>query len=739
MCCAAVLLALAGCSGGSQSTAKKFDNSAVTAMPEDNLIAENEKLRLEFDRETAGVILTDLATGMRWSTTPEDSGEPEYDELGMPVSKHPRVKSVLAVKYLDYETNTEIDILSYNGAVENGRVRCALGKNSLLAEFYFDEAGFMIPVEFILNEDSLQIRIDPSKIQESENQIVEISIAPFFCSAENDSQDTYVFVPSGSGAIIDARERSQQGVTYSSQVYGYDYSIKRDTIVSNTASVRLPVYGVRSAEGQGMLAIIDSSADSAVIEAVAGSTAMGYTSVYGKFQMRGYTNHEAVIFSWDKIEKLVYSERMIDTPVSVSFYPLTGGSANYTGMAEKYRDYLVKSGKLSEGGEEKLLNLTFAGGTLITKSFLGIPYSSMFAATTLEEVGEILEDISDKTVCGINVKLKGYGTSGTDVGKIAGGYKIDGSLGSKKELESLNAFCGENGISLYMDFELTRFSSSGGGASSFFDAAYDSGRQRVLQYSYDIAVRDTVEDTQYYLLSPSKITGIADKLIKKTSGFAIDGISLESLSSVSYSDYSDKSNSAYYSKSGFGDIVTSVLEKIGEAGKKVMVSDANAYAAVNADVIFDAPLVSDKNTIFSADVPFYAMVFKGYVPMASTSLNLSSDREQLLLRAVEAGCGLQYTVTADWDNSLIGKEYPLFYNSVYENISDTLAAEVSDMAEYFEMISGAKIASHNILENGLRETVFDNGVRVYVNYSGNTLDSPAGDVAPLDYSVMEKS
>lgn len=739
MCSVVVLLALTGCSGDPQPTALKFDNSAVTAMPKDNLIAENEKLRLEFDKETAGIILTDLSTGLRWGTTPEDSGEPEYDELGMPISKHPKVKSVLSVKYLDYETNTEVDILSYNGAVKNGRVRCALGKNSILVEFYFDEAEFMIPVEFILNDDSLQIRIDPLKIQESENQIIEISVAPFFCSAENGSQGTYLFVPSGSGAIIDARERSQQGITYSSQVYGYDFSIKRDTMVSNTTAIRLPVYGVRSADNKGMLAIIDSSADSAVIEAIAGSTAMGYTSVYGKFQMRGYTNHETVIFSWDKVEKLVYSERMIDTPVSVSFYPLTGSSANYTGMAEKYRDYLLRSEKLFENGEENLLNLTFVGGTLITKSFLGIPYKSMYAATTLKEVEEILADIYSETDCGINVKLKGYGTSGTDVGKIAGDYKIDSSLGSKKQLENLKAFCGENGIAVYMDFELIRFSSSGGGASTFFDAAYDSGRQRVLQYNYDIAVRDIVEDTKYYLLSPSKITDIVDRLIDKTAGLAIDGISLESISSVSYSDYSDKNNSAYYSKSGFSDVVTNVLKKFEGIGKKVMVSDANVYAAVNSEVIFDTPLVSDKNTIFFADIPFYAMVFKGYVPMVSTSVNLSADREELLLRAIESGCGLQYTVIANWNNSFIDKEYPLFYNSVYENISDAMVEEVTAITEYFEMISGAKIASHNILENGLRETLFDNGVCVYVNYSGNSLKSPAGEVAPHNYSVMEKS
>ena len=64
------------------------------------------------------------------------------------------------------------DALSYTGAVQNGRVRCAKGKDSLLVEFYFDEPGFMIPVQYILKESSVQIRINPKNISENENRVV---------------------------------------------------------------------------------------------------------------------------------------------------------------------------------------------------------------------------------------------------------------------------------------------------------------------------------------------------------------------------------------------------------------------------------------------------------------------------------------------------------------------------------------------------------------------------------------
>ena len=54
------------------------------------------------------------------------------------------------------------------------------------------------------------------------------------------------------------------------------------------------------------------------------------------------------------------------------------------------------------------------------------------------------------------------------------------------------------------------------------------------------------------------------------------------------------------------------------------------------------------------------MVFGGYVPMYTGSLNLSEDCSELLLGAVEGGCGISYTLIYKWDRRMIAAEYPLF-------------------------------------------------------------------------------
>lgn len=106
----------------------------------------------------------------------------------------------------------------------------------------------MIPVDYILREDSLLATINPADIEESENQVTSVALAPFFCAAENDADNSWMLIPSGSGTLIYPKTLSQQGTNYSAQVYGEDASIEKWDMPSSEKSVRLPVYGAKTAK-----------------------------------------------------------------------------------------------------------------------------------------------------------------------------------------------------------------------------------------------------------------------------------------------------------------------------------------------------------------------------------------------------------------------------------------------------------------------------------------------------------
>lgn len=735
VCCFAIVLSLAACANNDFGSLE-YQKVSASDKPKGNLIAENANYTLELNKLNMGIVLTSKATGEKWSTTPIDPTAPEVDEFGMPVKKHPRVESILAVEcknFIEDESNT---YYSYSDAVQDGQVTYETVNDGIVINYHFADAQVMIPLECTLTDSGVKLSVDPTKIQENDNKVIGISIAPFFCGVKNDTENSYLFVPSGSGAIVGVQSKSEQGETYSAQVFGEDPSIDEVALISTKETVKLNVFGSK-AGSSAMCAIIDGSPDSAKIQVISGSTTFGFSSCYASFVMRGYTNHVAQLFYEEK-ERLVYSKKMINKPVSVSFYPLSGEEANYSGMAKCYRNYLTDTYGLTETENDVALNLRLLGGTEMKKSFLGIPYETVYPTTTVAAAKKIIEETKAQLGSNFTVQLKGYGDSGLDVGKIAGNYTLNGNLGTVKELKSLLEFTKGNNIGTYFDFDIERFNQNSSGITKFSDAVTNAGELKALQYHYDMAVRDKNKDSAYNLLTPEAFGEVFGKVLKKTAKFDLFGISLDTVSSVAYSDYTNKEDSTYYSKNGFSAAANQVIKSAKEDGKKFMASGANIYAAALADVITEAPVTSDKSNLFLYDIPFYQMVFKGSVPITVQSVNLAADSSFVVLKAVESGSGLGYTVIDSWDSGVIDAKYPYFYNSVYSDIKDGMFGCAKQLSDYYEKINGQKIVSHNVFEDGLRETVFENGVTVYVNYTDNTLTSPMGEVAPHDYLITEK-
>ncbi len=728
-------LSLVGCGTNPDMLSLAFDENVSSEAPSDTLIAQNENYKLEIDTEKYGVVLTDLKTGKVWSTIPRQEGPPKYDALGMPIGNHVQVDSMLLVSYIDGQNKVEGVTQSYTSAVMGGRVRTAKGEKGVVIEYYFDDIEIMIPVEFILHEDSLQLRVDPKKIQESGGKVTGISFAPFFCSAENDTQDAYLFFPSGSGALVGNTAISPQGYKYSSSVYGRDLTNEQTTILSKGRDVRLPVFGAKTDATTAICGVIEEGEESATIEAVSGSTTFGRSTVYPTFELRSY-----IVFkgkSGTASDKNVYAENKLDSPLSVRYYPLSDEKANYNGMAQAYRAFLTETGKMPTLTEDVNLNLTLVGGELVPKSFLGIPYSDLFAATTLQDVYNITNEITSSVNGKTTLKLKGFTATGIDVGSVGGGYVINENLGKIADLKKLKQLCDDKSVGMYFDFELVKFGGSSDGFSNFKDAVYNSGEIKTVNYNYNIATGLNEKSTGYNLLTPRKFIEATQKLLDKTANWDLGGVSLESLSQNSYSDYSDDSSPEYYARSYFGDRVTESLKLLKDNGKKVMSSDANQAAAIVSDVIVEAPIASSKANIFTEDIPFYSMVFKGNVGLTGESVNLATNPRRALLQSVEAGYGLNYTVINNWENSLITCYSPIFYNSKYADIKDDILANQAELSDYYGKIAGAKISAHNILAAGVRETVFDNGVHVIVNFNNTPVATAVGEVAAEGFVVWE--
>jgi hypothetical protein len=727
-----MLFVLTACSNTSVWKNDSFDTKASTdKLKNGAVVAENDLYQLVWVSTSCSVSLIEKETGLTWGTVPVSDDEPQFDSLGMPIKKHALVESAIAIEYMNPDTNIEEQSLSYTSAVSNGRVIAEKIKDGVCVKYYFDDVEIMVPVNYKLREDSVSVNINTKEIQENTRRLTAISVSPFWCSAKNDALDSYLFFPSGTGAIIEPNTISQTGVTYSAQVYGDDPVMTMKDDVTNEKSVRLPVFGAKSGL-TASLGIVESSAESAIIETKVGSSAIKYSGVYTKFLVRGYSPNLAVFMNGVEKELNIYSLSMIDSQLAIGFYPLSNDNANYSGMANLYKEYLTEKEKLKKTTNDSSINISVVGGMLIDKSFLGVPYKELLPSATISETQDIITEISKKTNAKISARMLGFGKSGIDNTSYAGGYGIDKKLGTKKQLSQLSEFCNKNGIDLYFDFDLISLKSSSGGYNKIFDSAYSSLNKIANIYEFNVASRSRIDSSKYNLLSRELLIDGAKKVAKNINKWNISGFSLSALSNTAYSDYSIKDSVKYYSKlnmqSDVGEIYGVVFKDY-----KIAADDANLYAALKANVIFNSPTVSSNQLIFTEDVPFYQMVFKGYVPIAGQQINTAANWKSEFLRTVESGCGLNYLLTYNYSNNYINHNGYEFVSSKYDDIKNKIYDDYDLVKEYYNQINGAEISQHAIMDSGLHHTTYSNGVQGFVNYSKGAIKSPIGKVEPESF------
>lgn len=728
---------LTGCGANEEKVKNNsFDTEAVSNSFSEEVIAENNNYSMVFNTVTKGVTLNDKLTGKVYGTSPLEEGGVQYDELGMPIKRHPQLESVLFIKYLDTVKNTVGEAISYTSAVKNGRTVFEKAENGIKVKYYFDDAQIMVPVTYTLREKGLAVSIDPKEIQENENMLLSVSVAPFFCSSKNTEENGYILYPSGSGALVYPKEISQPGETYSAEVYGVDASKEVWDKVTTDKAIRLPVFGAKAGE-QAVCGIIEDGAESSLLDMKIGSTSIGYSSVYVTYQLRGYTANIKELYNNRFYKGDVYSDNMIDAPLTICYYPLVGEKADYSGMAEVYRNYLDETNGKKETEKVSTMDISFVGGTMIQKSFLGIPYKTLFTTTTVKDAADIVTELKNDGVNISNLTLLGFGENGIDSNKLGGGFKLDSKLGNAKELKSLQKNCNENGVDLFFNFDVVAFTKTANGYNSYFDAATRANKKVAKLYNFDVAVLGRDTENSYSILNRDRITDAVNDAYKTVSKWNLGGVGLSSLSSIAYSDYSNKENSKYYSKAGISAQVSEILARASEKKIKVMSNDANAYAAKVSDLNLNIPTFSSNAYLFDVDIPFYAMCFRGRTAISSDSLNLVTDAKTQILRSVESGAGIAYTLTNDYSTKLLDSTSSVFYNSLYEDLKDDIKSVYGSVSSFYEKIGNSKIVSHKIHENGLRETVFQNGVKVFVNYRDTELTCEAGTVSQNSFLVWE--
>lgn len=736
--CLAVLLllpmVLTGCGKKTEKALGSYTELNGTLCETQTVKMAGSNYELTWVKDRARFVLKDTVSGNEFYSTPEWGESRE-------------TCSPLVVHYYDEKDNLSsvdglTDCVDYYYSKNSDDTRSAYSvepiENGFRATYSFPEAKIAVAVEYLLTTDGMVVSIPVERLQESTNKIYEIQLAPYLVSATNDVEDSdsYLVVPSGGGAVIEAK-RSGKVKEYYEAVYGEDQS-EPVTLQSRIQSqIYLPVFGATTVTTRdndlgddswtdqkiGMLGVIEEGADCAMVYAKTGGedeVFNQFSCVYASFCIR---SKEKVVYNahgHTKSTATRFSEAVTSAKnLSVRYIPLNeanGDDTSYVGMAQRYRKYLQERGYLQNAVQSTpALSVNLLGGTQITESLFGVPYQTDVATTTLAQaqdiVSELKELVGDK---GMLVSLEGFGQGGLANTAVGGGFKLSGEVGKQSDLDALIAYAEKNNIVLSMNYELAQFQGNGGGIKVNKDSAMclSTLKAQIRTYNMNTGLEDE-SGLHWYLLTRTQLTPMMDKAIASVKKQNVTAISIGSLAHIQYSDFREE---GYAAMAGFSDAVAGMLKQGSESGLTVVVSDANAYAALNADYVTEAPMSSSRFNILSYEIPFYTLVFQGYKALTSSSINLAVDPQKTYLQAVSTGMALQFTLCNSLHESIKFDEDTAYVSSRYEDWKDRIAAMNKESAALLAKIGNQPIKNYT-QDGDLTITEFANGVKVYVNYS----------------------
>ena len=687
----------------------------------ETVLAQNDNYILEWDDTAKCVFIREKASGTVWSTTPYDfymSGETNYN-----------LSSPLNIEYYNSEDGS-INTANATDCIDINMVSAEKAENGIKVTYYFDIAEITVSVTYILREDSLEITFSTDDLVETGiNKLLNVSVAPYLCSLKNsDSRSDYLFIPSGSGALMYTdTEPGDNPRIFAGEVYGNDPVRSILSSAGEEESVRMPVFGAVS-DKKAICAIIESGSGAATVNATAGNPRNGYSAVYASFNVRGYNNAEletsATIIINESFPK--------NTKFSVGYYLLSGEDASYNGFARLYRDYLEKNGALKKSdAKQEAYQVTLLGGAEVNAYTLGIPHTDLLPLTTSDEAKEIIDDLKNNIKNNPQVILKGFGETGVNINKLAGGFKFSSKLGGKSGIEELQKYCEDNGIPIYLDFDIVFFSKSGDGFSRISDTAMSANLQKAVIYPIKRNTLEVQDDQEkIFLLSRSKQEDAVDKLLDLCNE-KFEGISLSSFGQTAYSDYSEEK---YMLKNNL-DEQSAMIEKIKQNNHTVALSTANSYIAGIASSISDVPLQNGGYDVLDETIPFYQIVYSGYIPMYSRGINLSGNPQRQILRIVESGVSPSFVITDTFSSEISTSFTEIKSSVIYKNNKELIKETMEALENYCSSVSGAAIEKHSILQTGVTETVYSNGTSVIVNHTDKPVNINGKDISAMSFEI----
>lgn len=573
-----------------------------------------------------------------------------------------------------------------------------------------------VTVRYQLDGDDLVFSIPCANISSTEgNEPVSVTALPYMMTADN-TQEGYIFVPDGSGAIINLNNQKLSATPYLMPVYGSDALINADDYVSRRTDVALPVVAIKRTDS-AMMGIIEKGQEMATISANVSGHSDEFNRVYLSFAIRNIEN--VALAGNESITSSRYADDIYQGDIVIRYKWLTDEESSYLDFAQVYREYLIENGQIAEkeAEENAPFFMEILGAVNKDKFFLGIPYQSTVQATTIEQAKEIYSLAREKGIDNIQMMYSGLFKGGIKNAALTD-LKLDSGIGSEKELKALNDLLKENGDTFYPGVYWGRV---------YTDRDFKPLQQASRKHDGDPAMVYTFGEPvlkhsrtnhQGYYISPNYLEEYTEKALKNLDKLSLSGLNLFDLGNTPVGDHKRKENLSRIH-------ATQTFEKALEmvSGEyELMLDEPLLYAFKYADSVTNLPRGDNGFAITDYSIPFIQWVLDGSVVYSSESWNTESymGYETQLLWALESKSAPRFTFSFEKPSIYANTEdvdYMAYYSSQYTDSLDVAGEMYKVYNDFYKQVAGAKVIEHAVLDGNVRRVTYDNGVCVYLNYS----------------------
>ena len=178
--------------------------------------------------------------------------------------------------------------------------------------------------------------------------------------------------------------------------------------------------------------------------------------------------------------------------------------------------------------------------------------------------------------------------------------------------------------------------------------------------------------------------------------------------------YGDYSNSETVTRAQSSRAVEETLSSLCES-HRLIGNGGNLYALEYLSFVDGLSEIPQEYT-FSRRIPFVQMVLHGYIPYTSRDMNSEEDSRTALLKRIEYGENLRYTLTANSFDKLYETDFSSISNTRYSGLKADIDENYKALSKALVGLMYNLLVYHMAFSDSVVSVEYEGGSEIYVNY-----------------------